>query len=292
MNRFASLLLPLDGSPEAAKSAGCALWLAETLGATLHVLHATMQPLPGRETLDRLLNSRTQSSQVILHQFAENADTAVLNALADYGIDLVIMSARGASATAGLKSTQTLGTIAQAVVQRSAVPVLLIPVRYKEQLPWTSMLAAVSGDPAADQALKAATQLAAALQLNVTVLHVEDGPRTAHSVPFGAYTDAAHHEYPNRIEEMVRRGLTDCTPQECCCIEQVLLRCGDPAAVLLEQSRRQAGSVLALGWNGVLDSGRALVFKKLLEEAECALLIVRKTARSSAHLKVGKEIDD
>ena len=37
MKRFRSLLLPLDGSPEAAKAAPCALWLGERLGATLHV---------------------------------------------------------------------------------------------------------------------------------------------------------------------------------------------------------------------------------------------------------------
>jgi hypothetical protein len=34
------------------------------------------------------------------------------------------------------------------------------------------------------------------------------------------------------------------------------------------------------------------VLKRLLEEAECALLLVRKSERSSAWLKVGEEIDD
>lgn len=292
MSRFTSLLLPLDGSPEAAKGAGCALWLAQALGATLHVLHATAQPLPGREALAQLRVPGAQRAQVVLHQLAENADAAVLEAITTLGIDLVVMSARGESASAGLKLPQRLGTVAQAVIAGSPVPVLLLPVRYREVLPWTSMLAAASGEMAADCALEAATQLAAALGLKVTVVHVTDGPDAAGPAPLGGYADAAHHEYPRRIEEMVERGLVRRTPEECGCVEQVLLRQGEPAAVLLEQVARHASSVLALGCHGALGIGHAPVFKHLLDEAECALLLVRKAETPTARLKIGKEIDD
>lgn len=292
MNRFASLLLPLDGSPEAAKGAGCALWLTEALGATLHVLHAAAQPLPGHEALARLHVPGAQRAQVVLHQLPENADAAVLEAITTYGVDLVVMSARGESASAGLKLSQRLGTVAQTVIEQSPVPVLLLPVRYREVLPWTSMLAAVSGETAADQALEAATQLAAVLQLKVTVVHVEDGPCAPGSMPLGAYADAAHHEYPRRIEEMVERGLFGCTPDERHGIDEVLLRRGEPAQVLLDQAARHDSSLLALGWHGALGTGHALVLKRLLEEAECALLLVRKAKGSTARLKVGEEIDE
>jgi nucleotide-binding universal stress UspA family protein len=292
MKHFASLLLPLDGSPEAAKAAGCALWLAQALGATLHVLHAAAQPLPERAALAQLHVPEAQRPQVILHQLPANADAAVLEAVTAHAVDLVIMSARGASASAGLRLSERLGTVAQAVIERSPVPVLLLPARYREALPWTSMLAAASGEKAADQALEAATQLAAALQLKVTVMYAEEGTPDARSMPLGAYADAAHHEYPRRIEGLVERGLAGCTAEECCSVTQALLRHGDPAMVLLEQAARQASSVLALGWHGALGAGRALVLKRLLEEAECALLLVRKAERSSARLKVGEEIDD
>jgi nucleotide-binding universal stress UspA family protein len=292
MRRFTSLLLPLDGSAEATKGAGPALWLAETLGATLHVLHATAQPLSGRDALARLLVPGAQHAQVVLHQLPENADAAVLEAVTTYAVDLVIMSACGESASAGLKLFHRLGSVAQAVIEHSPVPVLLLPVRYREVLPWISILAAVSGERAADEALEVATRLAAALQLKLTVVHAEDGQNAAASMPLGAYADEAHHEYPRRIEEMVERGLTGCTPEESRCIEQVLLRKGDPAAVLLEQVARHASSVLALGWHGMLSTGHALVLKRLLDEAECPLLLVRKAEKSRTRLKVGKEIDD
>lgn len=292
MSRFNSLLLPLDGSSEATKGAGPALWLAESLGATLHVLHATAQPLPGCDALARLRVPGAQRAQVVLHQLPKNADAAVLEAVTTYAVDLVVMSARGESASAGLNLYQRLGSVAQAVIEHSPVPVLLLPVRYSEVLPWTSMLAAASGEAAADYALETATQLAAALRLKLTVVHAEDGGDATNSMPLGAYSDAPHHEYPRRIEEMVERGLAGCSPEECLCIEQVLLRKGDPAVVLLEQVVRRSSSVLALGWHGMFSPGHALVLKRLLEEAECALLLVRRLERSRARLKVGKEIDE
>lgn len=290
MSRFASLLLPLDGSPEAARGVGCALWLADTLGATLHVLHAASQPLPGHEAMARLRVPGARHARVVLHQLPENADTAVLDAIAADQIDLVVMSARGESASAGLDLPRRLGMIAQAVIEQCPVPVLLLPARYREALPWRSMLAAASGESAADQALEAATQLALALQLKVTVVHAEDGSEQPASTPLGAYSDAAHYEYPSRIEEMVERGLAGCKPEEHRCIDQVLLRRGEPAAVLLDQVSRHASSVLALGWHGTLDPGHAFVLKRLLEQAACPLLLVRQGERSSARLKVGEEI--
>lgn len=292
MKHFTSLLLPLDGSPEAAKGAGCALWLAERLGATLHVLHAASQPFPRCEALGRLRVPNAQQPQVILHQLPEKADAAVLEAIGTHGVNLVVMSARGESSVAGLKPSAHLGAIAQAVIKRSPVPVLVLPVRYREALPWRSMLAAASGQPAAGQALEAATQLAAALRLRVTVVHAEDGPDGAASMPLGTYADAAYHEYPYRIEEMVERGLSTCTPDERCCVEQALLRRGEPATVLLEQARRRQVSVLALGCHGEFGPKRARVLKRLLDEAECALLLVHESERSSARLKVGEELDD
>lgn len=292
MSHFTSLLLPLDGSPESAKGAGCALWLAETLGATLHMLHAAGQPLPDHEALAQLHAPGAQRPQVVLHQLQENAESAVLQAITSHRVDLVMMSTCGQSASTGHKLPQCLGGVARAVIERSPVPVLLFPAHYREVLPWTSMLAAVSGEPAADEALEVATQLAAALQIKVTAVHAEDGWGTAEPKPLGAYADAAYHEYPHRIEEMVERGLAGCTREECHSIDQVLLRHGDPAAVLLEQITRHGSSVLALGWHGRLHPGRALVLKRLLEAATCALLLVRNVRGPVARLKVGEEIDE
>lgn len=277
MSRFASLVLPLDGSAESAKAAGCALWLAEALGATLHVLHATGRPLPGRDALSRLRVPGGERARVVLHQVDKAAGEAVLEAAMNHHADLVVMSARGESAAG------SLGAMAQAILERAPVPVVLMPAHYREALPWKAMLAATSGEPAADGALEAAVQLAAALNLKLSVVHAEAGA--------GGYVDAAHHEYGRRLEQMVERALAGRAAGEERCMQHVILRPGDAASVLLEQVARQESSVLALGWHGVFAAGRAPVFKSLLERAECALLVSRRPEGSGARLKVGEEID-
>lgn len=278
MKRFSSLLLPLDGSPESAKGAAPALWLARKLDATLHIVHATAHPLPAREALPGLEIPDAQRSRVIVHQPQGSADAEVVEAARRHHAELVVMSACGASAG---KDGLPLGSVARAVLAQCPVPVLLLPLRYRETLPWTSMLAAASGEAAADKALGMAAQLAGALGLEVTVLHSADA----------RYVDAPHHEYPRRLQEMVARGVAASAPHEARCVCDVVLRHGDPAQALLEEAAQRQSSVLALGWHGVLEPGRAEVLKRLLEKASCALLVARAPERSPAKLKVGEEID-
>lgn len=293
MSRLDSILLPLDGSPESARSAGCAMWLAQALGATLHVLHATTQPLSAEAALARLRVPHAQGARVVVHQVLGAAEAAVLQEIAVHRIDLVVMSARGESVSAGgpVALSRRLGSVARAVIEGSPVPVVLFPRRYRETLPWASMLAAASGEAAADPALRAAAQLAAALRLKLTVVHCQDDAPGATTAPLVAYADAPHHEYPQRLDHLVERGLAGHAPEQAHRDCEILLCRGDPAASLLEQVARHHSSVLALGWHGALGTGRAPVLKRLLEEAECALLLVRETAGVRARLKVGSALD-
>lgn len=285
MSSFDSILLPLDGSPEAAKGIGCAMWLARVLGATLHVLHATNQPLPVREALEQLHMHGSTQATVIVHQLAGDPAEEVLKAMAAHDVKLLVMSAGGESSSSGNVPAHSLGNVAQNILCQVAAPVLLLPLNYREALPWTAMLAAASGEAAADQALEAAARLAAALGLKIAVVHSEGGP-------LSSYADTMHHEYPLRIGELVQRGLAGCQTEECRCVEQAILRPGDPATVLLEEAAQRSSSVLALGWHGAFEAGRALVFKRLLEEADCALLLVRGEDGQRTRLMVGNEIDD
>lgn len=291
MKPVTSLLLPLDGSREAAKGVGCALWLGHELGATLHVLYAAPVPLPGCEALARLHVPDTDRPQIVLHQTQAPAEIAVLDAIESHKVDLIVMSARGASISIGINLSQRLGRVAQAVIERSPVPVVLLPLRYCEVLPWTSMVVAASGEAAANQALETAAGLAAALRLNVRVLHAESSADRDRAMPFGAYADAPHHEYARRMQGMLERGLAACRAEECQAVSEVLLRQGDAADMLLGQIGQQSGSVLALGWHGALDAGRARVLKRLLEEAVCALLLVRELERPKMRLSIGAEMD-
>jgi nucleotide-binding universal stress UspA family protein len=291
MTHFISILLTLDGSPEAVKGAGCALWLAKSLGATLHVLHTTTHPLSPGDALARLGVPDARDARVFVHQPSGGAVAAVLQEIADHRIDLVVMTARGESACADAALAKRLGSVAKAVLERSPVPVVLLPARYRESLPWTSMLAASSGEASADLALRTAARLATALGLKVTVVHSQDDRAASGRPPLGSYADALVHECPPRLNQMVERGLAGGAPGDADCVHEILLRTGDAGSVLLEQVARHGSSVVALGWHGAFGGGRALVLKRLLDEAQCALLLVRGTEQAGTRLKVGSDID-
>jgi nucleotide-binding universal stress UspA family protein len=287
MTRIASILLTLDGSPASAKGVGCALWLTQSLGATLHVLHATTHPSTLEDALARLRFPGAQRAEVVLHQVAGAPEVAVLQHIAEFDVGLVVISARGESALPGVPPARSLGRVAQAVIECCPVPVVLLPTHYRESLPWTSMLAAGSGEPAADQALQSAIQLAAELRLTVHVVHCHaQGGETAPVL--GRYADAPHHEYSQRLRQMIQRGMEGCE-SSADCLGQTVLRQGDPASVVLDEARRLESSVVALGWHGAFGAGRAPVLKRLLDQAEFPLLLVREVQRAGARLRVGAE---
>jgi nucleotide-binding universal stress UspA family protein len=273
---FDPILVPHDGLAEVAKALGCAAWLARELGTTLHVLS------PGP-----LMLEHAQRARLVLHESEADPVPALLREIAAHAVKLVVMTARGESASAGVELSRRVGRVGQAIIERSPVPVILLPVRYREALPWRSMLVAASGERAADRALDAAVELANALRLAVTVAHCEQ----SEAAPLGAYADEPHHELAHRLEELIGRGLVARGAKEQDCIHEVLLCRGDPAAELLAVLERLPNAVLALGWHGSLASGRAPVLTRLLEQGTCPLLLVRATERSGVRLNVGEHID-
>lgn len=279
MSEFGNLLLPLDASPASARAAQTASWLAGSLDATLHVLHATSRPQPAPEALAHLLAGNGSRARFVVHQPGGDPREAALAAVERYGIDLVVMSTRGHSLVLEADAARPLGGVARAVLERTPVPVLLLPPRHPPELPWQSMLVAASGEAAADDALAAAARLAAALRLHVTVLHIETADAGRALPPMSGYADELHHEVSGRMQDLVSRGLIRCTAEQAQCISEVELRSGDAAATILDEARRTASGVVALGWHGVLDEGRALVLKQLLEDSTFPLLVVRRPQR-------------
>ncbi len=291
MRRFISILVPLDGSPEAAKVLGCACWLADRLGATLHILNVTPQPLPPGEALDRLHVPGKQRNRMLLHQIEGDAESAVLATLSEHARGLLVMSARGASASLGIDQDKALGRVARAVIERTEVPVLLLPARYREILPWESMMVAASGETSADQALNIAVQLATELGIRVAVAHCIEDRTQSDTPPLGTYADAPHHEHAERLGEILNRGLSSCSHEQSQSVDNVALCLGEPATELAKVARQRGASVIALGWHGALGAGRAPVLKHLLDKAESPILLFKEMPKTQARLKVGDEFN-
>lgn len=292
MNPFPSILVPLDGSSTAARSLGCATWLARRLDARLHLLNAGPDTLPAREALTCLQVPEEAWPLVVLHQAPAYPADAILEAVASCDVRLVVMTARGETAEAAEDPAGLVGHVTRAVLERSPVPVLLMPPAYREALPWERVLVPVSGEAEADAALTLAVRLAEALDLGVHVAHViqpDDGKEGL--AARARYADALHHEYPGQLDEVVSRALPHCPPEARCRVEEVALCHGDVGTELLELIERTRVSLLVIGWHGRFTSGHAPVLKRLIEAVTCPLLLVKPAAPMPFRLKVGEEIE-
>lgn len=295
MKPFSSLLLPLDGSRTAARSLGVALWLATRLDGVLHILSATPHERPAREALERLKVPREAWPRITLHQARQFPEEAVLDAASRVGADLLVMSARGEAANGEGQEPdpfKLLGHVTRWIVEQSAVPVLVTPMRYRERLPWTSALTPISGEFESDSALGVALRLAVALDFVIEVVHVVGGGQEAAGLAAEArYADAPHHEYPQRLQQLVRRLLPECGAAECRRITDVSLCRGDPGEELLRIIEEHGTSLLVMGWHGRFVRGHAGVVKQLLATTECPILLVKAARPAPFKLKVGGEIE-
>jgi nucleotide-binding universal stress UspA family protein len=295
MTAFRSILVPLDGSQVAARSLNCAVWLANRLGARLHILSATPRERPAREELVRLQVPEAHWPVITLHQAPESPEDAILTAIKRYDTPLVILSASGEGAEDRSGESQldmVVGHVARAVIERSQPPVLLLPPAYREALPWERVLVPVSGEVAADDALALAVRLANTLDLHVHVAHVVDTDAGHEGLEARArYADSLHHEYPQQLHEFVGRALPHCTPDECRRVVDIALCRGDVAAELLDLIERHHISLLVVGWRGRFMAGRARVLKHLLQVVVQPILLVKPEPRPAFRLHVGEDIE-
>jgi len=295
MSQFESLLVPLDGSRAATASLSCATWLAARLNARLHLLSATTMPLPAREELARLRVPEAYWSQIILHQAPQFPEAAMLAAIEAYKTDLIVMSASGESAervqSQASGTFRKVGHVTRVVIERTTIPVLLLPPSYREDLPWRHMLVPISGEAEADDALTLAVALANELKLDVHVVHVMGGPlRESGLAAMAHYADAIHHEYPQQLTQLIHRTLPHLRAEECRCITDVTLARGDIASELLKLIRDKRINVMVVGWHGRFIRGHAEVLKELLSVITCPILLVKPAQRPAFKLKVGPEI--
>jgi nucleotide-binding universal stress UspA family protein len=290
MSPFSALLVPLDGSPMALRSLGCTTWLASQLGAQVHILNVGA-PLPEGEVLARLGVPEKYHALFELHQVQGEAGAEILAAVERSGIDLIVMTARGESASVGAPDgLKVVGHVTREVIEDTRVPVLLLPPAYEESLPWRLALVPISGDPATDASLTLALRLAQALDLVVTIAHVADSARLGGGEAGTGPYDEAHHEYPQMLNEFVARACPLCSAEERLHITGFHLCRGDVAQELSHLMAHERVNLLVVGWHGQFMTGHAQVLKTLIWQAHCAVLLVKPQPRDVFRLKVGEAL--
>ena len=146
MARFTRILVPTDFSDTSDAALGYARWLAETFGASLHLLHAFEDPYAAGALVPEVYGTVSEELREVALKAAENqlqqrlpeaarvplrGTTAVVTGspapaivkyASEHGVDLIVMGTHGRGGMAHL----LLGSVAEKVVRTAPCPVLTV----------------------------------------------------------------------------------------------------------------------------------------------------------------------
>ncbi len=180
---FSTILVPLDGTSEAAVALTPALTVAKVTGAAVHLL--TVIDAEASAADYARIRADLEGVAAELRSPGSRVDTAVrrgdpaaeiVAAAVKFGADLVSMATHGRG---GLERAY-LGSVAQDVLATSPVPVMLHPPGGHQMTRLEILLVPVDGSPGGALALASAVPLARSTNARVVLVDV--------AVPFVAYT--------------------------------------------------------------------------------------------------------
>jgi nucleotide-binding universal stress UspA family protein len=310
---YRSLLVPLDGSLFGEQALPVAADIARRSGATLRLVHVhtpyTRDPIyvEGLPVIDDQLRSLgKQHERAYLERLRERVaretgittlvallevrDTpelsgTVAEALADYAAatdtGLAVMTTHGRGGAARF----WLGSVADALVRLSPVPVLLLrPDVDAGEAPsprsFQRILIALDGSELAEEILRPALAFGRLMQAGYTLLRVVEPRVAAGTGPFTTPTDLdpdetqrRHAEAQSYLEGIVRRLRTESVH-----VDTRAIIAPHAALAILEEARRGGADLIALATHG--RSGLARLFigsvaDKVLRGADTPVLLYR-----------------
>ena len=265
---FQSLLVPLDGSQLAEASLPAAVYLAQTLDASLMLLHLIERNAPeqvhGEQHLGTLEEAHAYLTALIQRmpggiRVAEHIHRSGVNDVAhgvvdhaeELAIDLIILCTHGRG---GVRSW-LFGSIAQQVIALGHTPVLLVdPAASQKSFACRRLLVPLDGEPAHEQGLSMAANLACQYGAELHLLMVVPTRATlsAAEVPAGrllpgttdallaACEDAGASYLDEKVVQLQKTGITVTAEVER----------GDPAKVIAARAQTRMTDLIVLGTHG------------------------------------------
>lgn len=271
------VVVPLDGSVHATAALPVARTWAALAKASLHVVHVARaavddpSALPGRLALEP-----GDMQHAIVHARTGDPAAAIVEVAREIPDAIVVMCARTIAADLAANPHT-----AERVIATAPCPIVFVPPS-RGQRPWhpKEVLVPHDGSPSAASALGRVAWLVNAAGAHLFLLHVAT-PGGEHRRESGVltaprYVDQAQHEWPAWTEEFLVRFLRGC-PVDPSAITMKLAR-GDAAAAVLGFASEHDVDLIVLTWYGGLDERRAAVFKRVLREASCPVLVLRRDA--------------
>jgi nucleotide-binding universal stress UspA family protein len=178
---FTNVIVPLDGSHDAAAAIPVARTLAALGGGRLSLLRVVHRPAglfashvnQVREAsayLDRVVRDQLAGLDLTVSTHVRSGDVvdAILAEVDGSGSSLIVMATRGHGGVV----RAVLGSVASELLGRSPVPVVLVRAGARPIEKLHQILVPIDGSPESEQPLAAAADLAAAAGAKVSVLQV------------------------------------------------------------------------------------------------------------------------
>lgn len=277
------ILVPLDGSGLSEVIVPAAEALARDYKAEVLLLRALSregladEEVAAREEAERYLSGMAEAMsarglpRVSWRLWYGEPDQAIVNAAAREGVGLVTMSTHGR----GGLSRLVLGSVAESVVRKAPVPVLLI----RGSLVWVrgrvgKILVPLDGSGRSEAVLPVVERLAGPFDFTVELLHVVEPPPAA-----------ALPEISSRLAEMLSLRYAEgeaylekvAGPLEARGLRvSPTVREGPAVEVIQEQARGAAVGLIAMSTHGRSGLGRLLlgsVAERVLRTAEVPVLL-------------------
>ncbi|HEX5831315.1 MAG TPA: universal stress protein [Gemmatimonadaceae bacterium] len=270
-----TILVPLDGTAEAAVALPVARTLGEVYGATLQIVHIGSTTLTPSALAEKLGLTPEELRGVVIDQVAGRPATRIVQLANERGSRFIVLCTQAIAD----RPSGALGHVAQEVICETSSPVVLVPPE-RGMAPWRlrEVLMPHDGTPATAVALAPAAQLAAHAQARLIVLHVA-APGTAPPAEPGTmgaprYVDQPQHEWSTWADEFLERlvALCGCTPAV---TPQVVLCTGDPGAEVVRVARERGSDLIVLAWRGHPEEGRGETVKTVVRGAPCPVCVVR-----------------
>jgi nucleotide-binding universal stress UspA family protein len=285
------ILAATDFSECGTHAVGAAATLALRFGAELHLVHALEVPIPLFEPyavaipatyvadVRRSATEKLNGAMAALHarglsgtaQLGETpAAPAIVDRAREVGADWIVVGTHGHT---GLKH-MLLGSVAERTVKEAECPVLTVKTEHPEKLPHLIMVA-MDFSPEAEEAMKAAEEIAAELGAGIRMVHALDlglplvTPYEI-ALPEGV-VEAAQQEAESRLEEMARRARAPGGVA-------AEVRSG-PTHVALAEAASEAGADLIItgsrGLTGIKHALLGSVAERTLRHAPCSVLTLK-----------------
>jgi len=271
--RASTLVVPLDGSPEAVAALPVARALAAAEGATLHIVHVCRAPLGSRDLVAQLRLTPEQLDGTVLDPCGGEPAAGIVKQARVLGSRLIVMSSRREPAT----GRGALGSVTREVLRQAPCPIVIVPPE-RAGAAWSlrQILLPHHGIPTTAAAIARAADLAQKAHAELAVLHIASNitqpPGEPGALMAPRYLDQPQHEWPIWAREFMDRvvALGGSPPAV---RMRLFFACGEPADVIVDFAAEHHTDLVIIAWVAGWEPEQRTTMRKVIDRAPGPLLI-------------------